>query len=612
MSGRRIHFAVSLFVVFVLLMSTAVIVSVLWVDEKLTERIVQQEKTIARVQNRAFSIELNEKLNRIETTFEQAQFFMDHGVFARHSPAWFGWLRLHTQQKIFSDQAWVWQPHHHPAVGFYSGASHADIQTLTSQHLNPSRYQVIERFKRGKERVQWLLMRDKVSHRKLLVATLPVRNRHVSGQLSYIIYKQALSRLLQKHLSHGVVGFQLRNQANQLIASAQSSNSGQPSTRTVMAKHHTFNWSLQAQMSKQYLDNLRRQIHGQVAVITVVILVLAAVIFWLMSQAFKRCLQVLEDEASRIVRFDLSDGQQIHSRIIEFDAIGQTIGRMKLGLRTFAKFVPVSLVRQLLAKEKEIVMGGRHAEMSILFADIQGYTKMMDEYPLDSVTQQLSDFFDVCGQAITEQKGTVDKFIGDAIMAFWGAPERDPNHIKHACKAAIKMQDMVSRQLVTQQLPAIHMRIGLDCGRVLVGSLGSSERLNYTALGNAVNLASRLESLAGVYGVPILVTERVADAMGDQFVFRYLDKVTVKGQSEPMRVHALLPDQESAARVMGPGATYPDALEAYLAGDWPKARDALHAQLQVTPDDGPSLWLAERLAKDMPANWPGYWQYFAK
>jgi adenylate cyclase len=214
----------------------------------------------------------------------------------------------------------------------------------------------------------------------------------------------------------------------------------------------------------------------------------------------------------------------------------------------------------------------------------------------------------VMTNAVHAHSGVVDKFIGDAVMALWNAPTPTPGHAEKACRAALACVDATARLYASpawEGLPPLVTRFGIHRDNVMVGHFGAPDRMSFTALGDGVNLAARLESLCKQYGVTILVSQAVVDEARHAFVFRAVDVVAVKGKTQGVRVYELLGPVGMA--VPPQMAVHQAALAAYLRRDFPTAHRLLAAQLQ----DGPSHVLSERCAyltsHPPAAEWDGVW-----
>jgi adenylate cyclase len=209
----------------------------------------------------------------------------------------------------------------------------------------------------------------------------------------------------------------------------------------------------------------------------------------------------------------------------------------------------------------------------------------------------LNEYFSTMTDIILDSKGTVDKYIGDAIMAFWGAPLPLAHHAWKACQAALAMQEAIpALQEVWRErrLPPLDNRLGIHTGSAIVGNVGSRDRFNYTVMGDAVNLASRLEGVNKIYGTNIIVSESTFQKTGGEFLFREIDLVQVKGRLQPVTIYELLGRQEDQAK-FGWVETFAAALQSYRRGQWDLAAQRFREVLEDRPQDPPSLCFQKRL-----------------
>jgi adenylate cyclase len=248
-------------------------------------------------------------------------------------------------------------------------------------------------------------------------------------------------------------------------------------------------------------------------------------------------------EIDQIKRFDVQgEGKLVRSSIREVDDLGRSVSTMRAVVQTFSSFVPKRLVQQLVESGIALRLGGSRREVSILFTDIAGFTNISEHADPEKLMLYTSRYLAALTEVIMTYNGTVDKFVGDAVMAIWNAPTEDPDHLEHACSAALACR-AASHSLVQEfereGWPAYRTRFGLHTGEAIVGNVGSSDRMSYTVLGATVNLAARLEALNKDYGTEILVSEAVRERVADRFVFSLVDTVRPKGFEAAVRVYEL-------------------------------------------------------------------------
>jgi adenylate cyclase len=259
--------------------------------------------------------------------------------------------------------------------------------------------------------------------------------------------------------------------------------------------------------------------------------------------------------------------------------------------RAFAQYVPAEVVHRLIEQPELLELGGEERELTLMFADLANFTTISEKLPPRAVVAILGKYFDAMSTVIYRHGGTVDKYIGDGIMAFWGAPLPDDRHAEHALHAAIDMQRRfakLARSLGRRGGPIMAMRIGIHTGNVIVGNVGSKARFAYTAIGDAVNLASRLEGANKAYGTSILLSEATVGHLGGRAPLRPVDSVMVKGRTDAVVIYTPCADATLAELSRA-------ALEAFNA----RALDqslALWRQLLIAyPDDGIAVAFIDRI-----------------
>jgi adenylate cyclase len=243
----------------------------------------------------------------------------------------------------------------------------------------------------------------------------------------------------------------------------------------------------------------------------------------------------------------------------------------------FDQYVPPAHIDKMLADPDSVNLDGERKVMTVLFSDIRSFTNISESLSASALKNLLNKYFNPITKSIFDHKGTIDKYVGDMVMAFWGAPLDDPQHAENALNAALDMQVITERlrgEFKILGLPEIHVGIGLNTGSMSVGDMGSEYRRSYTVLGDAVNLGARLESLTKFYGVECLVSEYTKEHCPSH-VFRFIDRVKVKGKSEAVTIYEPLSKQQLAAPTLeSESQLYEQAYEYYLDQDWSAAEQA--------------------------------------
>jgi len=241
----------------------------------------------------------------------------------------------------------------------------------------------------------------------------------------------------------------------------------------------------------------------------------------------------------------------------------------------------------MLESDQDLGFEGDRREMTVLFADIRSFTTISESLTPTQLKDMLNRFFTPMTEIIFNKNGTIDKYVGDMIMAFWGAPLKDPEHAKHAIDGALAMLEKVEAmkpEMDALGYPPINLGIGLNTGMMNVGNMGSEFRRAYTVLGDAVNLSSRLEGLTKQYGVKLIVGENTREGQ-DDYIFRRLDKVQVKGKTEPVVIYEPICLVEAASEsLLADLEMHEQALDFYYAREWTEAKK-LFTQLKENDPD---------------------------
>lgn len=314
-----------------------------------------------------------------------------------------------------------------------------------------------------------------------------------------------------------------------------------------------------------------------VLIVSGIALLVAIVMTGVLARRYSRPLEKLAEQSARVRELQLTETTEVQSPLREVSELARANAQMVTALESFSRYVPMDLVRQLLRRGEVARIGGRDAALTILFTDIAGFTSVSERMAPQQLTDHMAEYFDVMLEELHRECATVDKFVGDAVVAFWGAPEPDPEQGRHAVRAVLRCRERLlemNEEWERRGLPALPTRFGLNAGEAVVGNVGSPERLNYTVLGDTVNMASRLEALNGRYGTNVLATERVVEAAGTEFAWRLIDRVAVKGKTEAVAIYEPLGEASSVpAQTMRRAREYESALSAYAQGRFVEAAD---------------------------------------
>jgi len=368
-----------------------------------------------------------------------------------------------------------------------------------------------------------------------------------------------------------------------------------------------------------YYATVRRMVLNAVA-ISVLGMLMTGFAFSLLYRGIRTPVHQLVLETEKIKNFDLKDKVEIKASLVELEKLIRAISDMKMGLQSFQKYVPADLVRQLIETHQEARIGGKLKELTVFFSDIADFTTITENLAPNELTQQLSEYFNQVTKIILEHRGTVDKFIGDAVMAFWGAPYDLEDHALLACKAALRCQgeiDELSARWKAEGRYEFHTRIGLSTGEIVVGNIGSEQRLNYSVIGDTVNLASRLESLNKQYKTGIIISEATYQSCSAHIEARLIDFVAVKGKFEPVRIYELIGERgDISPRQKQSLLLFSRAIESYIARDFARALELLEELRQREPADAVTALYVERcrqfLVTPPEPGWRGEFRYSIK
>jgi adenylate cyclase len=266
-------------------------------------------------------------------------------------------------------------------------------------------------------------------------------------------------------------------------------------------------------------------------------------VIWIFGSGMSRSLNNITAQAVKLQNLAAPDPSPVTSRIKEIHGLGSAMELAQRAIWSFAHFVPKEIVQRIVDNSISTELGGVREEITVLFTDVRDFTTIAEAADPDILMHQTSRYFSALTEAFHAEGGTIDKFIGDAVMVFWNAPNPQTDHVERACRAALagrRASEELNTQFEAEGLKPFFTRFGIHVGEAVVGNLGSTERMNYTALGNTVNLAARLEGLNKQFGTAILVSEGVYLRVQHCFEFRSLESVVAKGMTKGTRVFELV------------------------------------------------------------------------
>ena len=319
---------------------------------------------------------------------------------------------------------------------------------------------------------------------------------------------------------------------------------------------------------------------------------------------------------------DVTTRDEIGQLTAAFNRMVEQLRHKERLRETFGRYVDPRVVEGLIDRQSSTASDGERRVMTVLFCDMKGFTSLSEGMTPQGLVKVMNHYLSTMSGPIRSHRGIIDKYIGDAIMAYWGPPfTEDSEQARLACLAAVEMADRGAS--LRTELPELigvrtvpsdcEVRIGIATGEVLVGSIGSEFMMSYTVMGDAVNLASRLENANKIYGSHSLASEAAIMAAGDAIETREIDRLVVLGQTHPETVFEILGRAgELTEAQLELQARYAEGLAAYRAGRWDDARRAFQAALDAVPADGPSMAMLQRVetfrANPPSADWDGAWR----
>ena len=334
---------------------------------------------------------------------------------------------------------------------------------------------------------------------------------------------------------------------------------------------------------------------------------LQVLFIYFLSRLIARPLERLERKVNNVRNLDISAKHiENTSPIREISSLIRAVDTLDHAVRSFAAFVPVGLVKQLIASDQELQLGGQSRFLTIMFCDVEAFSTLAENSPSQELLMRVSAYLEAVTLSVNEEKGTIDKFIGDAVMAFWGAPDELHDHVWHACAAAIRISQRMEKlnaKWMAEGLEPLRIRTGIHCDAVLVGNIGSMHRMSYTVMGDGVNLASRLEGINNEYGTRICISQSVYREVGERLCLRPIDEVAVKGRRSTLQIYELMGLKNGAGSDSSLDADEHTvelckltalAHQSYTAGHWQEALTRYQDVLARFPKDALAMTMSQR------------------
>ena len=300
--------------------------------------------------------------------------------------------------------------------------------------------------------------------------------------------------------------------------------------------------------------------------------IIATIMALVISRKYTGPMRGLVHQVQALRKLDVKQQEHPKTTIFEILHLTEANERMRIALDAFSRYIPIDIVRQLLDRGEAAKIGGKSSNVTILFTDIEGFTSISEKMPPMELALHLEEYFNCMLEKLKMENATVDKFIGDSIMAFWGAPVDNTKHAMSAVRAtwnSLQKLNVLNKKWKTSGKPEFITRFGIASGEAVVGNVGASSRLNYTVLGDKVNLASRMEGLNKFYGTRILVTSSVVSQTDDHFMFRHVDYGAVKGKLQVEEIFELLgPIDQVPEDIRHYKELYEEAFRLYLKRDF--------------------------------------------
>jgi adenylate cyclase len=294
--------------------------------------------------------------------------------------------------------------------------------------------------------------------------------------------------------------------------------------------------------ANDFIGELKRT-NRQIVLVIVVLSAVELFLIYFLSRRLSRPIEGISRELKSVETLSFDQPVSRPSKVKEIAQLQSAAALLRNSLQSFCSFAPVDVVRDLIKSGIPLHLGVEKRALTIFFSDLENFSTHAEQSSPNALLDQMSVYFEQVTRAISDEKGTIDKFIGDGIMAFWGAPMSAPDHVLPACTGALRAarrMERVNEGWLADGRPTFRLRIGLNCAEVLVGNIGSSERFSYTAIGDGVNVAARLEGMNKTFGTTICISDSVFNTVASEIVARPLRHVQVKGRKQDFMIYELV------------------------------------------------------------------------
>ena len=333
-----------------------------------------------------------------------------------------------------------------------------------------------------------------------------------------------------------------------------------------------------------------------VVLISILILALASLLVIYFSKRISGPIVLLSNQTDKIRHLNFEGEITIDSNIREIKLMESSISALRVAVQSFSRYIPKEIVSQLIEKGQEISIGGEKRNTTVFFTDIEGFTSIAESYDTEQLMALLSEYFGALTQIIMKNEGNIDKFVGDGIMAIWGAPREVANQELQACKAALECQRYLleaNARLKSEGKPTFTTRIGIDTGEVIAGNVGTPERMNYTVMGNIVNTAARLQGINKTYHTRVAISERVHEKIGSKLLTRPLDIVELRGKKEKAKIYELMEGSDPAQVELS--SLFTSAFDLFENEQFDQAKAQFLSIQKKFPEDFPTQIFLDRL-----------------